>query len=259
MTTVTQIITDAYRQSNLLAIGATPTDAQLAEGLRYYNRIVASVLGNEAGENLQPFPIGRHNISRPSGYPWSGSVPSFDWFVPLNTRLMLNLEEAADIYLNPVPEDGSRLGVCDVSGNTATYNVVLHGNGRNIEGSPSITIATDGVDREWFFREDLGDWVRAVPLILTDESPFPTEFDDMFVTMLAMRLNPSYGVTMDVQTGEVYKRSRSQFRARYHNIIEVHSEDALIRLPRTANDRYLWGNRYGMYDPQGAFNRGYPW
>jgi len=259
MTTVTQIITDAYRQSNLLAINSSPTDPQLAEGLRYYNRIVNSVLGNEAGENLQPFPIGRNNISRPSGYPWAGTTPSFDWFVPLNTRLMFNLTESADIYLSPVPEDGARLGVCDVSGNLTTNNVTLHGNGRNIEGSNTITLSTDGLEREWFFREDLGDWVRAVPLTYTDESPFPTEFDDMFISMLAMRLNPSYGVQMDAQTAEIFRRARSQFRARYHNTIEVHSEDGLIRLPRTSTDRYLWGTRYGMYDPQGAFNRGYPW
>lgn len=259
MTTVTQIITDAYRQSNLLAIGATPTAPQQAEALRYLNRIVLSVLGNEAGENLQPFPIGRNNVSRPSGYPWYDTVPPSDWFVPLNTRLMLNLTQATEVYLSPVPEDGARLGVCDVSGNTATYNLTIHGNGRNIEGTDTLVINTNGLDREWFFREDLGNWVRSIPLNLADTFPFPSEFDDMFVTLLAMRINPSYGVQMDVQTAEIYKRSRSQFRARYHNIIEVHSEDGLIRLPRTANDRYMWGIRYGNFDPQGSFNRGYPW
>lgn len=259
MTVVTQIITDAYRQSNLLAIGSSPTSPQQAEALRYLNRIVLSVLGNEAGENLQPFPLGKNNIDTPAGWPWYESTPSSDWFVPLNCRLMLNLEDPATVSLSPVPEDGARLGVSDVSGNLSTNNLTIHGNGRNIEGSSTLVLSTNGLNREWFFREDLGNWVRSIPLDLDSAFPFPEEFDDMFITLLAMRINPSYGVQMDPQTAEIFRRSRSQFRARYHNIIEVHSEDGLIRLPRTAVDRYLWGIRYGMYDPNGSFSRGYPW
>ena len=92
MTITQQIITDAYRQSNLLSIGESPSLAQQDEGLRYLNRIVKSVFGNEAGDPLEVFPVGRNHINRPSGYPWHGTTPDNDWYVPKNTRIMLNLE-----------------------------------------------------------------------------------------------------------------------------------------------------------------------
>ena len=63
MATVYQIIVDAYRQSNLNAVGIAPTQLQEDEGLRYLNRIVKSVFGNEAGDRLVAFPIGREGIT----------------------------------------------------------------------------------------------------------------------------------------------------------------------------------------------------
>lgn len=259
MTLVSQIITDAYRQSNLLAIGASPTTAQQTEALRYVNRIVKSVLGNEAGARLEPFPIGRNNVDRPFGYPWYDDTPSNDWFVPKDKRLVLNLDRSLTLYLHPKPDDGTRVGVSDVSDNLATYNLVLDGNGRTIEDANTLTLSTNGLNAEWFYRSDLGNWMRVTNLQLGDEFPFPEDFDDMFITMLAMRLNPAYSVEMDQQSAAVFTRSRAQFRARYKGTVEVESEEGLIRMPRVATDRDGWtrDNYYG--DPTSAFDRGLPW
>jgi len=262
MTTVSEIITDAFRQSNLISVNGTLTTNQRTEALRYLNRIVKSVYGNEAGEQLDPVPLGRDNISRPSGFPWYDNVPPAEWFVPKNSVLMLNIDEAVTVYLHPTPDDGTRLGAIDVAGNLATYNVVINGNGRNIEGASSVTLATNGLSTEWFYRQDTGNWYKLATLVASDTFPFPVEFDDLFVSMLALRLNPAYAAEMDQQSMLVLQRARSQFRARYRQTIQMPSELGLLRMPNTTADRYYWaqqGYSYGWYNPTAAFNAGLPY
>ncbi len=258
MTLVSQIITDAYRQSNLLAIGVSPTANQITEALRYLNRILASVLGNEVGEPLIDFPIGRSGIDRPAGYPWYNTTPSNNWFVPQNHRVMLNLQEGTTLYLHPRPDNGARFGVTDILGNLSTYPVVIDGNGRNIESSSTVTLSTNSLIREWIYRADMGSWVRVVTVIESDTFPFPQEFDDFFITLLAMRINPSYGVDLDSQSQYILSRGRSQLRARYHTDIPSRSDIGLVRLSRVASDRdsfIYWSDYWG--DPNSFFNRGF--
>jgi hypothetical protein len=259
MTLTSEIITDAYRQSNLLPIGTSPTVDQQNEALRYLNRIVKSVFGNEAGDPLQAFPVGRNNIDRPSGFPWYDTVPDNDWFVPKNTRAMLNLDAPISLYLHPMPDDGSRFAVIDVSENVSTNNCTVYGNGRLIEGANSITLSTDSVDKEWFYRADLGNWMLYSPLTDATIFPFPEEFDDYFITLLAMRLNPAYGVMIDAQSKMIFDRAGRQLRARYTQNIPTRVELGLIRMPKTTHQRYLWDNFYGYYDPSAMFDKGWPY
>jgi hypothetical protein len=259
MTLTSEIITDAFRQSNLLAIGVSPTALQLAESLRYLNRIVKSVFGNEVGDPLTAFPLGRDNISRPSGYPYWNNTPAFDWYVPKNVRVMLNLTDSIQLWLHPQPDDGSRFAAIDASNDISTFPVTVNGNGRTIEGATSIILNTDGYNAEWMYRDDLANWQKTAPLLLTDDFPFPEEFDFFFIVQLAMTMNPTFGIQMDPQTSETYRRAKSQLRARYHQTIPVHSELGLIRPTRTAIDRDRWGSNYWFYDPTAMFNTGYPW
>ena len=77
--------------------------------------------------------------------------------------------------------------------------------------------------------------------------------------MLAIRINPAYGRTMDEQTGFLMRRSKGQLQARYQNHIQAASELGLLRLPRLAADRDLWSNGWGFDDPDDVFNRGFFW
>lgn len=259
MTTVTQIITDAYRQSNLLALGASPTTPQITEALRYLNRQVKSVFGYEAGEELVAFPIGRKDISRPSGFPWWDTVPDADWFVPKNTRVMLNLEQSLSLYLHPQPSNGSRFGAIDVSSNLATYPVTVYGNGHLIEGATSVVLNTDDTNSEWFYREDQANWVKYSPLIAENTFPFPEEFDDYFITLLAIRLNPSYGIALDPQSEMMFRRSKGQLQARYQQEQIIRSETGITRLSKMAADRDEWAWADSIYDPNAMFNKGWPY
>ena len=263
MSLVSDIIRDAYRESNINAIGVSPTTVQADEALRLLNRLVASSYGNEEGDLLQPFPIGRDNIERPGGFPWYNQTPPGNWTVPPNSRLMCNLEDDLTIYLNPFPEDGERFSIIDKSNNFATNNLTIIGNGRTIGGALNLVANTNGYNQEWFYRDDLGDWLKILPLGLNDDFPYPSDFDDYFIISLAIRLNPRNGAPLDPQSQMAYQRARTGLNSRYQQIRVTPSELALLRTPGTwpAYYRGLGGTwATDIFNAGYGFGGGqYPW
>lgn len=253
MTLVSDIIRDAFRESNLLAISADPTAAEQAEGLRLLNRLVTSCIGNEMGEQLDPLAIGRNNINRPQGWPWYDNVPDqTQWFVPSNTRLVLNLTAPLTVYLDPQPMDGTRFALLDKSNNLATNGLTVMPNGQTIMGTTSLVAATNGSAFEFIYRSDTGDWAKTDPLLADDDMPFPTDFDDYFIIGLASRLNVRNANAMDPQSVEAYNNAKSQFRARYRQSKQMASELALVRTDGTKR-RYYDDTRMA----NGLFNSGW--
>lgn len=259
MTTVASIISSALRETNLTPLGVPPTTDQLNEGFALLSTIVASVLGNEAGENLHPFPLGQLNINAPRGYPWWANTLPGNIYMPFNTRIMCNLTAPGLVNLHPKPHDGARMGIVDVSENFNLFPLTIDGNGRSIEGQAAMVYNTAGVIREWLYREDLGNWVTVIPLSIVGSMPWPPEFDDMFIIMLAMRLNPRFGQIMHPASVETLKEVKAKFSARYaQSTTEMPSEMGLRYL--THFNRF-WGyasnQSYG--DPDVQFNAGYPY
>lgn len=256
MTTVASIIQSALRETNLIPLGVAPTADQLSEGFALLSTIVASVLGNEAGENLTPLPLGQNEITSPRGYPWWSNELPGNVFLQTNTRLMCNLTGPGTVNFHPRPHDGARMGVVDVSQNFSAFPLTVYGNGRSIEGEADMTYDTDGLIREWLYREDLGNWVTVIPLDIEGDMPWPTEFDDMFVIMLALRLNPRYGQVMHPASMQVLQAAMTKFSARYsQSTTQVQSEDGLTHL--TNQGRYYGGSSY-FGDAGDFFNSGYP-
>lgn len=258
MTTVAQIIQDAFRASNLIATESSPTSNEETEALRYLDRIIQSTFGNEAGDKFIDFPIGSEGIQRPAGYPWYDTVPDeFDWFVPENYRLMVNVTQPIEVFLHPEPDDGSRLALRDLGNNLSTNNFTINGNGRHIEGSDNVLITEDSFNAEWFYRGDLGNWVKYVDIGLNDTFPFPVEFDDYFIMSLAMRLNPGYGAQLDPQALQFYNRAKRQLQSRYSIIRPQPSERGLRKMSKMSADRDQWrGDQGGSYNPNVAFSKG---
>ena len=251
MTTVTQIINDAFREVNLIAIGGSPSAGETDEALRFLNRFVRSLFGNEMGELLEPMALGKGNINT------QDNVPQYmddlqDFYVPNNVRLMCNLTGSMTLNLNPAPYDGSRFGIVDVSDNLSTYPLTFNGNGRSVEGNTSVTLNTNGIQQEWFYRDDLGDWVKLSELTASDNSPFPEEFDDFLSIGLAMRLMPRAGATMPAETASTFNDIRRKFYDRYTQRGEVPTEQALVRLPSNR----LYRPSYGFSNY--TFARGIP-
>lgn len=253
MTLISTIIRDAYRESNLIAISADPTTAEQAEGLRLLNRYVLSLFGNEGGDPFTTIPIGRNNIDRPAGFPGYDGQPRGDWFVPVNSRLVLNLTQSETVFLHPRPHDGARFAFVDKSANLSTFNLIVDANGYTIGGSSTTTFNTNSQSAEYFFNADTGNWGVVTPLLSSDASPFPEKFDDLLVIGLAMRINPRNGVAADSQSVEAYRMTLRKFKAQYGQVIEMSSEEALLRLSGTRRKNYWIG-----YDDNDAFNTGIP-
>jgi hypothetical protein len=251
-TLISTIISDAYRESNLTGLGQTPTDAEMAEGLVLLNRFIDSLWGAEMGENLINIPFGLKNVITTDIIPlyYNDLLNSY---LPVNTRLLCNLEGPETVTLAPQPFDGSRMQFVDVSGNFQTFPLTVQGNGRNILGNPTIVLSDNNYNTFFFYRADLANWMKVNDLALTDVSPFPEEFDDFLIIGLADRINVRNGITMSPESVGRFKRCKGQFYARYAQTPEVPSEQGLIRIP--SNKVYRNYDAYTF----GSFERGIPW
>lgn len=213
MTLISSIIADAFRESNILPLGKAPNTNQATEALRLLNALFSAIYGDEAGEGLTDWPLGNYGRESP-GYDIAYTDQCID-HPTINRRLIAVNTEARTVYLTLRPQDGARMGIADPFGRLATVPVTLDANGRTIESALTLVLNTNGLNREWFYRADLGDWVRLTEKADTDEMPFPADFDNFFITLLAIRLNPRYGRVMDDQSAMIYKSERKKFVARY--------------------------------------------
>jgi len=203
MTLASEIIISAYRESNLRAVGQSLTTAQETEGLTLLNNVFLASMGQEIGQEFVDYNIG-------------GEFEDFIWdYVPENVRLVLNVGSARTLKLHPKPYDGQRLAVTDPAGNLATANVTLDANGRTIEGAATLVLNTNGLDAQWIYRADLGNWVRITGLAASDTVPFPQEFDDYFTILLAMRLNPRHGRELAASSATWLQSQSQRLEARY--------------------------------------------
>lgn len=229
----------ALREGNLISISATPTDAQNTEGLTLLNGILAATPGWAAGGELADLNYG-------GTYDESAVTTTY---LPADVRLVLNLSAAASLNLHPKPYDGQRLALVDSGNNLATYNLVLSGNGRTIEGAATLTLSTSGSTRQWLYRADLGDWKRLTDLVLADSLPFPSEFDQYFAVLLAMRMNPRYGQELQQGSALWLEQMSNQLEARYRK----------PRPPAELGTAGLLGGSPSFLGTQADFNAGRVW
>lgn len=248
MTLISEIITDAYRETNLIAAGQTETAAESTEALRLLNRYISALLGNELGAPLETVVFGELNVN-PNTVDNELYNGIERWFVPQNHRLVLNISEPKEVFLFPYPDDGCRFAIADGSDNLSTNTFTVKGSGHTIEDQTQIVLNEDGLNRQWFYREDLANWVRVTQLLATDDLPFPEEFVDMFVIGLAMRLVGRQGKSLVQESLVVYSDLMRKFKARYTQTQETPHEEAL---------RYMTGDRRldNAYSRDGSFEKG---
>jgi len=230
MTTLSTIVSDAFRESNLIAISADPTADEIEEALRLLNRNISSIIGYDLGESLEDTPYGRASVTRTSEENYAYDTLLDSSYARENTRIVLNLEENKTVYLPPVPQDGARIAITDPSNTISSYTFTLNGNGRTIEGAASVSILAGTIESAWFYRADISNWARVDTLTAVQDSPFPSKYDDLLVIGLAIRLNPRNGQPIDPQSLEVYRNLMKQFRAQYKQNREMSSEEGLLRM-----------------------------
>lgn len=239
MTLASSIITDAYRETNLTPMAGAPSTTQVTEGLARLNNIILSSLGYEINDELRDLNYG-------GDYDQSNYVSTW---VPDNTRIVFNLTVAATVTLSPQPYDGQRFAIVDASGNFATYNLTIDANGRSIEAADTVTISTNDTVKQWMYRADTGNWVVLTSLLSSEELPFPEEFDDYFILMLALRLSPRYGQSLRPESVTRLTKMASKLRSRYRRKdYDLITDPGLLGPEQT-----YWTTGLD------AFNRGRPW
>ncbi len=251
MTLISSIITDAYREGNILPRRKVPDVTQVAEALRLFQQNINSIYGGDAGEPLEDWPLGIFGVNEPGIV--DPRTPDLIQRPPINQRLLATNLAPLTVYLTPYPQDGARMSIADTFSRLAAFPVTLDANGRTIEGNSTLVLNVDGTFQEWFYRADLGDWVKLDALADTDQNPFPEAFDIFFICGLAMRLNPRYGRTMDPQTATVFKANRRQFIARYLQSRSLEIDDS-ISWPFMSTQGY---DQQREFSSNRAFNRGW--
>jgi hypothetical protein len=231
MTLTSAIMFSALRESNILGRTATATAGQLTEALARLNALVSSTYGYEVGRKLIDWPVGQEGLSSQDRTSWSAE----SWaYPPNNVRLIAASADAQTIYLHPHPRDGARIAIVDSANRLTAAPITIDGNGRTIENAASQAQSVNGAAKTWFYRADQGNWTLLSTLTGTDpeEFPFPPEFDDYFITMLAARLNPRYGRSLSEESVTALARSLDILRSRYTQAEEPMPERGAVALTR---------------------------
>lgn len=224
MTAASEIITQAFREANVIPIGRSPSEAEQAEALPRLNNFISWLFGTKLGEFKMDWPVPPNRQAPVAAqyplWPEDTKLPDDVWpYPPNNARLLVSISSATTVYLPYRPNPGAQFAVVDVG---ASAELTINANGRRIEGLAALTLTPADVSpRRWFYREDLGSWQRLTNLALTDESPLPAEFDDLLVTALAIRLAPRFGQEVLSSTAQVYADSLRKVNQRYHQKMPV--------------------------------------
>lgn len=244
-TTASTIITAAFRESNLIPVGKQPTTDEQTEALPRLNAYIQGVYGYELGEFEMDWqiPAPQRTASIAANYPQlpfpsdtSGDIwplpnatdPSqaIYSYPPKNSRIIFG-GVTQTCWFPEAPEPGTRMAVLSGSGagdmGVSGAVLTLDGNGRNFntlgDGLGTTTSTVDftwnGPNQRWIYRDDLGMWVPIQELALTDVLPFPQEFDDLWICLLAIRLAPRYGKTTAPETEKIGMDSMKRLKARY--------------------------------------------
>lgn len=221
MTTLSDLITDALRENNIIARNAVPTALQFSEGLSVFQAMVNGWYGMLVGEFMEDWPVPPVQTSpsyaRYPLLPADEQRTSDQWpYPPSNVRLLTANTTPNTIYLQWNPAPGAGVALVNISQNFVLNNLTIDANGRLINGAPTLVINTVQTSaRRWFFREDIASWQEITALALTDLSPFAPDLDDFMKIALAIRLGPRYGITVDAVTGSVFKSGINTMMARY--------------------------------------------
>lgn len=250
MATLRKIITDAYRESGIIQKGTVPDAEQMQEGLDKLLMIIENVFGQEVGSDYQDINYGDNGAVNSYSIDSNREVFLENSYARPSYRLLVNSASARTVYLDPNPYEGARFSVIDVGQNFTTAPLTVVADTRRIEGERQVVLNTDGAVVSWFYRADLGEWVKLSPLSLDSQSPFPSQFDDYFIMKLAVRMHPRYLVQTAAETISNYREIERKFRTRYSTTQEMNSETALYRL---RGHRYL---DYFVEDSSLRFNHG---
>ena len=212
MTSIAQIITDAYQTSNLVALSVIPNADEQEKALRHTNRLFKSLFGYEIGDRLTDATLSSAGLTYATTRPYL-TATSFN--IDPNTRVISPTTLSTTLYMPENPEGGTLVSFVDLSGLLSTAPITINGSKRLVEGVTSLLLNTNSENVQWFYRDDLANWQRVTSLALADEFPLPEEFEELFISLLVLRLSPSEGLPLDDQIGYLMRQMLRKLRSRY--------------------------------------------
>lgn len=216
MTLISSIITSAYRESNMLPLSKAPSANQVTEALNLFRTLYTSSFGSAIGYRLADWSVqSAAAIVDPSSFP-ADLTAGFTVFP--NSRLLCKLAAATTLLLNPYPQDGEIFSAIDVGANFGANNLTLDANGRLIEGVSTKVLSVNGARGRWFYNASIGGWsavLDSTTFLATADIGLPSDFDDYWIVMLAMRLSPRYGRALTDETKQRLTMMHDEIEARY--------------------------------------------
>jgi len=243
--TVATVISRAYREAQITAIGSTPTAAQQSEGVDNLNSFMSTSLGMDLGEPLTDwlapapqrtapvaanFPQGPQSWGSPYGSAGLLGVygANVTPYPPNNSRIVWG-GTSQTVYFSERPENGSRTSLIQGSGLGDGGNngdvLTMDGNGRYIGlpgqtppfiGTQNFTFSnTAPAQADWIYVSAYALWMPVGTLALTDNMIFPPEYDDYFIIGLAGRLAPKYNKTLSSESQAAFLMAQSKVKSEF--------------------------------------------
>lgn len=271
MTIAQDIIQRGFREDNLIPVGKQPTANEQAESLVLLNGFMLSVYGYELGENMEdwvapqpqrtapvaanfpqlPYPLANDFMVNPSPLASDYTLNIYP-YPPPNSRIVWS-GAPLQVWMPEAPRPGSRIALVQGSGASNSEaqpgaQLVLNGNGRLIElpdGSgvgATVTLTNPADPVKWFYRDDTGVWRVIRKLALTDELPYPEEFDDFWIGALSIRLAPRYNKTVSEDTKNNTARMLAKMKTEFRQVSPtVYKSDDIPRaLESYTSGRWSW-------------------
>lgn len=255
MTLNSTIITAAYRESNFTGQSAVLTTEEQTEGLQLLQSLVDSFFGLVIGTKANPWFVPHAFNTSPDAANYPALPGDTDHrnqnaykYPPSNTRVFLRSTTPETVYFQMKPQDGAMMEFVDAG---FTEPVTLDGNGMFIGdvgvGYTDVIPASFGGGsrvprRTYVFRGDIASWVQTNDLSLALHMPFPAEFDDFWITSLAMRLAPRYGNTPNEITMIRNRDMLTYIRGTYRQTAETIGNG-------TSRTSQTYGSTFGGSDP----------
>jgi hypothetical protein len=218
-TLVSEIVVQAFREGNFVAVGETTTQEELMEAVPRLNNLISALFGIELGEGFRDWYVpSEWDPAAPLRFPLTptgtGAAAAEPWAYPApNVRLLVKIDEPMTVYFPSTPSDGARMSYVDAG---SSADITIDGNGRLIEGAATLTEEpADLSGRKWLYRADLANWIKLGVLSASDEVPLPEEFDDLLVCGLTIRLAPRFSVPVDETIKQRYVDMLDRLKKRY--------------------------------------------
>jgi hypothetical protein len=230
VTIAADIIQSGFREGNLIAAGKQPTTAELTEALPILNRFINGIYGYEMGENFKDWLVPPHQRTAPAPttFPQGNFAGGQDlallascdqWQLPPKQSRIIFGNITSKVWMPSNPQDGSRIAVVQGAGTAPGASegqaLTIDGNGRLIDGQPTVVLTSPITPQAWLYRADLAQWITVADVAMDDEMPFPKDFDDFFTCGLAIRLAPRYGKITAAETASTAGKCLARLKARY--------------------------------------------